>query len=210
MRRGYSLTEMMVVVLLIAIVSGYALPAIDSFMSSQKVEAEARYLVENVRLGRYKALQEQVLHRLAFEVDPIGDIIAYKVEAYTPYDAGDPDLEDGATVLIQPSIIYDSGTDWDSVIDRDEVIFDGSVEVTASNGLAGTGNIIYFYPTGHLVKGGGGGVAGPGKHSISDERVSYIDEIVFTFTYGNAQAKVYVNALGVLSTESYALGTDDE
>lgn len=212
LRRGYSLTEMMVVVVIIAVVSAYALPAIDGFLSSQKVEADARLFAENIRLGRYKALQEQVLHRIAF--DPVGSdgIMGYKVEAYKPYDADylDLDLADDAATLLKVPVLYSGDLNWASVLDQDEVVFDGSVEVTAGSGVSSANYIIYFYPTGYLVKAPMSGSGASAVHVIRNESVTNIEEIVFTFTYGNAQAKVYVNALGVLSSESYALGADDD
>lgn len=212
LRRGYTLTEMMVVVLLIAVVSAYALPAIDGFLSSQKVEAEGRLLAENIRLGRYKALQEQVLHRIAFDVEG-GYVLGYKVEAYVPYDnEAYLDLDIGLEVatssvdVVRVPLSYDSGAKWASVMDQDEVVFDGAVEVTVGSGLNGMQNVIYFYPTGYLVSAPVAGV----EHVVRNDAVAKVDELVFTFTYGNAQARVYVNALGVLSSESYALGAYDE
>ncbi len=198
--RGYSLTEMMVVVCVVAVTASFALPAIDSFMASQKVAAEAENFVAGVRLARYKALQESVLHRLILDLDAANYVNAYKIEACTKYDEGSyADTSDGLTV----ETAYDSA-DWESILEAYEMIVDGSVSMIYS----GSEKIIYFYPTGYLVSRP---LSAPSvtSHVLKDSNISNIDEVYVIFAYGNARVKVFINAMGVLSSESYTAEEDD-
>lgn len=201
--RGYSLTEMMVVVCVVAVTASFALPAIDSFMASQKVAAEAENFVAGVRLARYKALQESVLHRLIFNLDA-NYVNAYKIEACTKYDEGSyADTSENSTTGLKVETAYDSA-DWESILEAYEMIVDGSVSMIYS----GSEKIIYFYPTGYLVSPLlTGSVA---EHTLKDSNISNIDEVYVIFAYGNARVKVYINAMGVLSSESYVAEEDDE
>lgn len=195
--RGYSLTEMMVVVCVVAVTASFALPAIDSFMASQKVAAEAENFVAGVRLARYKALQESVLHRLILDLDAANYVNAYKIEACTKYDDGSyADTSTGLTV----ETAYDSA-DWESILEAYEMIVDGSVSMIYS----GSEKIIYFYPTGYLVSM----PLSVTSHVLKDSNISNIDEVYVIFAYGNARVKVYINAMGVLSSESYTAEEDD-
>ena len=136
--RGYSLTEMMVVVCVVAVTASFALPAIDSFMASQKVAAEAESFVAGVRLARYKALQESVLHRLIFNLDA-NYVNAYKIEACTKYDDGiyADTLDSSSGLSVETA--YDS-TEWESILEADEMIVDSSVSMI----YGATKKIIYF------------------------------------------------------------------
>lgn len=199
--RGYSLTEMMVVVCVVAVTASFALPAIDSFMASQKVAAEAESFVAGVRLARYKALQESVLHRLILDLDAANYVNAYKIEACTKYDEGSyADTSDGLTV----KTAYDSA-DWESILEAYEMIVDGSVSMIYS----GSKKIIYFYPTGYLVSEPLSSTDGA-YHIFKDLDIPNIDEVYVIFAYGNARVKVFINAMGVLSSESYTAEDDDE
>lgn len=199
--RGYSLTEMMVVVCVVAVTASFALPAIDSFMASQKVAAEAENFVAGVRLARYKALQESVLHRLILDLDAANYVNAYKIEACTKYDDGSyADTSTGLTV----ETAYDSA-EWESILEAYEMIVDGSVSMIYS----GSEKIIYFYPTGYLVSMPLSPTSVT-SHVLKDSNISNIDEVYVIFAYGNARVKVYINAMGVLSSESYTAEEDDE
>jgi len=202
--RGYSLTEMMVVVCVVAVTASFALPAIDSFMASQKVAAEAENFVAGVRLARYKALQESVLHRLILDLDAANYVNAYKIEACTKYDEGSyADTSENSETGLKVETAYDSA-DWESILEAYEMIVDGSVSMIYS----GSEKIIYFYPTGYLVSPLlTGSVA---EHTLKDSNISNIDEVYVIFAYGNARVKVYINAMGVLSSESYTAEEDDE
>lgn len=203
--RGYSLTEMMVVVCVVAVTASFALPAIDSFMASQKVAAEAENFVAGVRLARYKALQESVLHRLILDLDAANYVNAYKIEACTKYDEGSyaDTSENSTTTGLTVETAYDSA-DWESILEAYEMIVDGSVSMIYS----GSEKIIYFYPTGYLVSRP---LSAPSvtSHVLKDSNISNIDEVYVIFAYGNARVKVYINAMGVLSSESYTAEEDD-
>ncbi|MFA7146889.1 MAG: prepilin-type N-terminal cleavage/methylation domain-containing protein [Candidatus Riflebacteria bacterium] len=201
--RGYSLTEMMVVVCVVAVTASFALPAIDSFMASQKVAAEAENFVAGVRLARYKALQESVLHRLILDLDAANYVNAYKIEACTKYDDGSyADTSENSTGLTVETA-YDSA-EWESILEAYEMIVDGSVSMIYS----GSEKIIYFYPTGYLVSRPLSATS-VASHVLKDSNISNIDEVYVIFAYGNARVKVYINAMGVLSSESYTAEEDD-
>jgi prepilin-type N-terminal cleavage/methylation domain-containing protein len=201
--RGYSLTEMMVVVCVVAVTASFALPAIDSFMASQKVAAEAESIVAGVRLARYKALQESVLHRLIFNLDA-NYVNAYKIEACTKYDEGiyADTLDSSSGLSVETA--YDS-TEWESILEADEMIVDSSVSMI----YGATKKIIYFYPTGYLVSEPLSSTDGA-YHIFKDLDIPNIDEVYVIFAYGNARVKVFINAMGVLSSESYTAEDDDE
>ncbi|MCK9456268.1 MAG: hypothetical protein BWY02_02840 [bacterium ADurb.Bin157] len=201
--RGYSLTEMMVVVCVVAVTASFALPAIDSFMASQKVAAEAESFVAGVRLARYKALQESVLHRLIFNLDA-NYVNAYKIEACTKYDDGiyADTLDSSSGLSVETA--YDS-TEWESILEADEMIVDSSVSMI----YGATKKIIYFYPTGYLVSEPLSSTDGA-YHIFKDLDIPNIDEVYVIFAYGNARVKVFINAMGVLSSESYTAEDDDE
>ncbi|NLV95054.1 MAG: prepilin-type N-terminal cleavage/methylation domain-containing protein [Candidatus Riflebacteria bacterium] len=203
--RGYSLTEMMVVVCVVAVTASFALPAIDSFMASQKVAAEAENFVAGVRLARYKALQESVLHRLILDLDAANYVNAYKIEACTKYDEGSyADTSENSTTGLTVETAYDSA-EWESILEAYEMIVDGSVSMIYS----GSEKIIYFYPTGYLVSMPLSPTSVT-SHVLKDSNISNIDEVYVIFAYGNARVKVYINAMGVLSSESYTAEEDDE
>ena len=114
--KAFSLIEMMVVVCIVAVTATFAMPAIDSFMASQRVAAEAESFVAGVRLARYKALQESTLHRLIFDLDAANYVNAYKIEACTKYDDdvyGDIS-EDSSGLVVD--FAYDS-LDWESILE---------------------------------------------------------------------------------------------
>lgn len=202
--RGYSLTEMMVVVCVVAVTASFALPAIDSFMASQKVAAEAENFVAGVRLARYKALQESVLHRLILDLDAANYVNAYKIEACTKYDEGSyADTSENSATGLTVETAYDSA-EWESILEAYEMIVDGSVSMIYS----GTEKIIYFYPTGYLVSMPLSPTSVT-SHVLKDSNISNIDEVYVIFAYGNARVKVYINAMGVLSSESYTAEEDD-
>ncbi len=194
---------MMVVVCVVAVTASFALPAIDSFMASQKVAAEAESIVAGVRLARYKALQESVLHRLIFNLDA-NYVNAYKIEACTKYDEGiyADTLDSSSGLSVETA--YDS-TEWESILEADEMIVDSSVSMI----YGATKKIIYFYPTGYLVSEPLSSTDGA-YHIFKDLDIPNIDEVYVIFAYGNARVKVFINAMGVLSSESYTAEDDDE
>ncbi len=191
-RRAFTMMEIITVMAIISVVSSIVLPAITNFYSSERVKAEAEILVQNVRLGKYKAMQEQALHRLIFS--PGGD--AYKVQIHADYLKGatPPDL---STVLTDAG--YDS-LNWESILENEENSIDPMVVVTREAYLQP--RIIYFWPDGCLMTHDSTG--------ISEANKKRLGECFVLFEYGSSRIRVYLNAYGVLSSESYAADDDGD
>ncbi len=191
-RRAFTMMEIMTVMAIISVVSSIVLPAITNFYSSERVKAEAEILVQNIRLGKYKAMQEQALHRLIFS--PGGD--AYKVQMHTGYLEGNtpPDLS-----TVQTDASYDS-LNWESILDNEEISVDPMVIVTREAYLKP--RIIYFWPDGYLMTHDSTG--------ISEANKIRLGECFMLFEYGSSRIRVYLNAYGVLSSESYAVDDDGD
>jgi len=176
---------------IIAVVSSIVLPGAANFYSSERIKAVAEVMVQNIRMAKYKAMQEQALHRMIFS--PAGD--TYKVQIHIGYFEGNipPDL---TTPLTEEG--YDS-LNWESVLDTEEIEVDPGVTVTSAD-LAG--KTVYFWPDGYLVTAVSG--------SISETSKNLLPECYILFEYGSSRIRVYINAMGVLSSESYAVDDDGD
>lgn len=189
-QRGFTLMEVLVGMAIISVVSSIVLPGISNFYSSTRVKADAEVFVQNLRLGKYKAMQEQALHRLIFSPD--GD--AYKVQAHTAYDNGG--FLDLNTPFADAS--YED-FNWESILDSDEVVIDPMVKVTRDAYLAN--RVVYFWPDGYLVTHNG---------TLSEISRISLSECYISFSYGSSLIRIYLNALGVLTSESYAIDDDGD
>lgn len=191
-RCGFTIMEVLTAMAIISIVSSIVLPGLANFYSSERVKAEAELMVQNIRFAKYRAMQEQALHRMIFSVD--GE--SYKIQMHAGYLEGNtpPDLN---AVLNDDS--YDSAN-WESVLDFEEIFIESGVEVVREAWLQP--RIIYFWPDGYLVTHDGTGV--------SETLRKLLSECHILFEYGNARIRVYLNAVGVLSSESYAVDDDGD
>jgi prepilin-type N-terminal cleavage/methylation domain-containing protein len=191
-RKAFTMMEIMTVMAIIAVVSSIVLPGAANFYSSERIKAVAEVMVQNIRMAKYRAMQEQALHRMIFS--PGGD--TYKIQMHIGYFEGGtpPDL---STVLTEEG--YDS-LNWESVLESEEVEIDPGVTVTRDVYLAP--RVIYFWPDGYLVTG----VAG----TIGENSKNLLPECHILFEYGSSRIRVYLNAMGVLSSESYAVDDDGD
>ena len=214
--KAFTFVEITVVVCIIAVVSSVAMPAIDNFMSSQRVSAEGEYFVSGVRMARYKAMQENALHRLVFDEDDNGNVSGYKIQIYAKYDDDNKeiwnDYDDGDTykeynetssnVDLKNIEIGYNNTYWKSILEYDEILISSDITTThtkTDNPCSPPGsNTIYFYPNGYLVKAT---KQDEEKDNLSDQKIYIIPEEILTFSYGNAKVIIHFNAMGILSSE---------
>lgn len=209
--KAFTFVEITVVVCIIAVVSSVAMPAIDNFMSSQRVSAEGEYFVSGVRMARYKAMQENALHRLVFDQDGNGNVSGYKIQIYkkyvnndnnndvwNDYDDNDTDKEydSSSDKFVDLKNINTNNEEWESILDYDEINISSDITVTHTEAE----KTIYFYPNGYLVIPN---VKSNTTVNLSDSNsnISIIPENTLTFTYGNAKVIIHFNAMGILSSE---------
>lgn len=193
-RHAFTMMEIMVTMSIIAVVSSIVLPGASNFYSSERTKAVAEIMVQNIRMVKYRAMQEQALHRMIFS--PTGE--TYKIQIHSGFieDSGvaKPDLVAGLSEENYDNI------KWESVLDVEEIEIDPGVTVTRSAYLAG--RTIYFWPDGYLVTAVSG--------SISETNKNLLPECYILFEYGSSRVRVYLNAMGVLSSESYAVDNDGD
>ncbi|HOI91579.1 MAG TPA: prepilin-type N-terminal cleavage/methylation domain-containing protein [Candidatus Rifleibacterium sp.] len=191
-RKAFTMMEVMTAMAIIAVVSSIVLPGAANFYSSERIKAVAEVMVQNIRMAKYRAMQEQALHRMIFS--PGGD--TYKIQMHIGYFEGGtpPNL---SAVLTEEG--YDS-LNWESVLESEEVEIDPGVTVTRDVYL--TPRVIYFWPDGYLVTHDSTG--------ISETNKKLLPECYILFEYGSSRIRVYLNAVGVLSSESYAVDDDGD
>jgi prepilin-type N-terminal cleavage/methylation domain-containing protein len=181
-RRAYTLIEVLAVLIIISIVSSIVLPGATNFYSGTRVKSEAEIFVQNVRLTRYRAIEEQALYRLIFETNGVYE--NYKIQTHRGFD---PDSGITYTGAFELATYF--SVNWADV--DEEVMIDPAMTV-----LSDLPQVIYFWPNGQIYYSSNINVA-----------ASTISEHFIAFQYGSAGIRAIVNALGVFSSESY--GVDD-
>jgi len=175
---------------IISIVSSIVLPGMANFFSGMQVKAEGEIFVQNVRLARYKAIEEQAVYRLIFDTaNPASEApSAYRVQVHSAFDDPPVGTYDAGT--------YDDGnydsSYWFDAIEAEEIIFDTGTEVKTN--LPRT---LYFWPNGQIRLGPD--ITNPGLPANDTIAECYIG-----FGYGSSGIKVIVTPMGVFSSESYA------
>ena len=134
-RCGFTMVEVICVIIIIGIVSSIALPAIDNFRASDRCKAEASILVNYIRQAKYQAMQDNRFYRIKFATGENDDSNVFFVDAY-----------EGNEKTIAAAAGNDS-TNWASIADEEEVSIDAGVEVDLSKMIY---KIIYFKPDGYL------------------------------------------------------------
>ena len=202
-KQGFTVIEIMCVMIIISIVTSIALPSIDNFYSSERCKAEASILVDYIRQAKYQAIQNNSLNRIIFNEEDL----AYKVQCYDPGEDSSGkenpyNIDEVINTYSKTTGIISSYNDshWVSIVDEDEIEFNTNLEVNVASFTDITNNhygVIYFKPDGYIY--------------VSDgTNVSLLSEKRITIKYGNATIAVYINALGVISSEAIQNNEDDE
>lgn len=184
-RSGFTLMEVLAGLAIISIVSSIVLPGIANFFSGMQVKAEGEIFVQNVRLARYKAIEEQAVYRLIFDtanpaVDPpltyrVQTHLAFDVGSVIPYDATTFDEADYYSVY------------WADLAEK-EFAFDTGTEIRTDLPRA-----LYFWPDGQIY-----------ATADTSAAASTISEHYIGFKYGSSGVRVIVNPMGIFSSESYS------
>lgn len=187
LKKGFSLMEVICVMIIISIVSSITLPAINSFHSSERVKAEADILVSYIRQARYQAIQSNRPNRIIFDDE---DSNFFKVQTLIddePFAGIDSFTDSGG---------YDSNK-WVSIADSEEIEINSSVEVDINSFQTNGSSFdraLYFSPDGYLYVVTS--ATSPTVHKMTEQRL--------VFRYGSAALAVDLNALGVISSRAYA------
>ncbi len=185
-RSGFTLMEVMAGLIIISIVSSIVLPGIDNFFSGMRVKADAEIFVQNIRMARYRAIEEQAVYRLIFDsANPlINTPSTYRVQTHVAFD-NPPVVPYAAPNLGE--------NDYDSVYWADVAETEFSFE-TGTEILTDLPQDIYFWPNGQIYA----------TADINNSAASTISEHYAGFTYGSSGIKVIITPMGVFSSESYA------
>lgn len=183
-RYGFTLMEVLTGMAIISIVSSIVLPGIGNFYSSIRVTAAAELFVQSFRMAKYRAMQDQTVHRIIFS----DDMLAFKTQIH------EPPLSATEEAILKESRNYES-TYWESISDTDEVTMDEAVEFS----IGALPKQIFFWPDGQIH-----------TSPVFDPTQHYpFGEYFVTFSYGSSAIRVNLNALGILSSEAYAADIDE-
>ncbi|HNV72403.1 MAG TPA: prepilin-type N-terminal cleavage/methylation domain-containing protein, partial [Candidatus Ozemobacteraceae bacterium] len=124
-RSGYTLMEMITVILVVAAVASVAMPAADGFRSQQQVNAQASVLVGDIRYARSWAMSEQGFCRLVFSNDKASWVVQEHCVA------GDPVLGEPTTTWAgEPATTYTANPIyWRSIIEEPAREVEGAIDV---------------------------------------------------------------------------------
>lgn len=192
-KQGFTVIEIMCVLIIISIVSSIAMPAINNFHSAERCKAEASVLVSYIRQAKYQAMQDNCINRLIFS--PEGG--AFKIQKYDPETESNDTFDD---IIIKKSEQANGAEarygqdDWKSIADEEEILFNSSVEVEFSS-YFNTINAIYFKPDGYIYCYNG--------------NIQILPEERILFKYGSSAVAVDINALGVISSEAIPVEEND-
>jgi len=186
-KTGYTLMEVLAGLAIISIVSSIVLPGIANFFSGMQVKAEGEIFVQNVRLARYKAIEEQAVYRLIFDSDPaVTPPMAYRVQTHLAFD-------ENTFVIPYESLTFDTlnynSLNWADSIEAEEIYFDTGTEIKTNLPQA-----LYFWPNGQIYD----------TPDIYNPAATPIPEYYIGFGYGSALIKVIITPMGVFSSESFA------
>ena len=193
-RRAHTLFEILTVVLIISIAVDVAIPAINNLFAGQAVTNEASNFAQAIRLGRYKALENQQLYRLIFSSDWAYyklEVAVFQDENYLGSNPSAADYSD-----------YDDvNSMWESILDDEEYEIDTNVELLRSLDMP---QCIFFWPNGTLVTRQDPGVV------LSEANMFPLGENSLGFRSGGAAIRVDFGYMGVISTEDYSADIDDD
>ena len=172
-RSAFTMIEVMMMILIVAIMSSIALPATNNFFSGNRLAAAASVLIQDVRRARYRAMQTGKTHRLVF-LDDSGNLEGYMVQEF-----------EGLPTNLSTNSDSKTNYDWETILYEDERFFDPEVIVEIDPILP---DCIFFRSDGLIVEG------------VSFD-ANLIPQAIATFTYGDSDLAVTINAMGVVSSE---------
>ncbi len=185
-KQGYTLVEVIMVLIIISVVTSIALPSIDNFHSGERCKSEASILVSYIRQAKYQALQDNTLNRIIFN----DDASSFKVQKYevdSDYDIDEVITTDASNSAFES---YDD-ENWASIADLEEIDFNPVIEIE-SELLNNNITTIYFKPDGYIY-----------YYNKTESKINILPEKRIIFKYGNSALAVDINSLGVISSESY-------
>ena len=149
--RGFTLMEMMIVVVVIGIVAGLAVPSFLSYMPKLRVKAAAREIVSELRLARSKAVSERRPFGVAFNVgdntlisfadtdDPPSQVYSVS-DSLLRADTLDGDISLNSCTYANNCVVFNSTGAASTSGDLQIVTADGSI-LMSINILASTGRV---------------------------------------------------------------------
>lgn len=147
-QRGVTLMEMVIVVVVIGVIAGMAVPSFLTYMPKLKVKAYARDIVSELRLARSRAVTERRPYGVAFnlekrafaffaDTDPGGYSLS---DSTIRIDSSGTSVKMSACTFADNCVIFNSVGSASSSGDLQIVSEDGSI-VMSINILASTGRV---------------------------------------------------------------------
>lgn len=182
-RSGYSLVEILTVVMIVSIVASITLPVAENFFSSQQLAAEGSNLTSDIRMARSNAMANQVFTRLIFKSDLSSWIVQELIDA-----SGNPIVGEPTTADTVGATTYDENpSNWRSILDGNAHAVDPSVEVSVT---PNTAPAIFFGPQGILS-------------SAPSANAPPIGLTTIQMMLGPADMTVTISPAGVLESEAW-------
>lgn len=177
-RRGFTLVEVTMVILIVSIMSSVVLPTTTGFYASEQASAAASILTADVRMARFRAMEFQGYVRIKFLTDNSG----WRVE----------ELCDSVTheaVTGEPCL--PTHTEWQSIIGDETRDLDTSITIVFNPDPPPW---IYFRPDGLLVTA-----------PQFDAAPLGILKVIFTYTDNETAdgAEIEINPAGVIESKAY-------
>ena len=172
-RSAFTMIEVMMMILIVAIMSSIALPATNNFFAGNRLAAAASILIQDVRRARYRAMQTGRTHRLVF-LDATAETEGYMLQEFN-----------GLPSNLTSNSASKVNFDWETILDDEERYFDPEVMVEIDPILP---DCIFFRSDGLITEG------------VSFDS-NLIPQAIATFTYGDSDLAVTINAMGVVSSE---------
>lgn len=141
-QHGFTLIELMIVVLLLAIISAFALPAFQSFIASNRLTSQANELLAGLNLARSEAVRTQRRSVLCRATTSNGTVAT----ASGCVTTADTQPWQGWFVFVDEDA--DGVFDASEVVLREQVITGSSLNLVSDEALRTAGNRIAFRPDG--------------------------------------------------------------
>jgi len=114
-RRGFTLIELMVVIIIIVIMTGITLAMMSVFMRDQGIRGAGNMVANTLSLCRQYAAEKRVMHFVVFsnnDTEGCGVMKTYRdINNSKSYDNADVEIE-GGTVLLPKNVIFKKVPAW--------------------------------------------------------------------------------------------------